>query len=216
MLVIIFIMIVFLAGLYFCMKYSPDRIFQEGFESNELKYPRCPNILIQNGSKIYLYNSKLAKIPGVNPLQFDNLEDYTEFMEWQRNQGIRCPVLYLQKTYDTQGQSVYKVRPGVTEPQGGLPPVIVNNQSVLRNPNPTKLIDAGRNDPPYNTNSMPSYDESSFYVGSTTPLDKMDETQNGLLYSPNAMDDNWGGAKFTQALVDRGYYADNEVAIRVA
>jgi hypothetical protein len=82
-------------------------------------------------------------------------------------------------------------------------------------PNPTKLIDAGRNDPPYNKNSMPSYDESSFYVGSTTPLDKMDETQDGLLYSPNPMDDNWGGAKFTQALVDRGYYADNEVAIRV-
>jgi hypothetical protein len=215
MLVIIFIIIVFLAGIYFCMKYSPDRIFQEGFESNAIKNPRCPNILIQNGSKIYLYNSKLAKIPGVNPLQFDNLEDYTEFMEWQRSQGIRCPILFLQKTYDTQGQSVYKVRPGVTEPQGGLPPAIVNNQSARRDPNPTKLIDAGRNDPPYNTNSMPSYDQSSFYVGATTPLDKMDETQDGLLYSPNAMDPNWGGAKFTQALVDRGYYADNEVAIRV-
>ena len=62
---------------------------------------------------------------------------------------------------------------------------------------------------------MPGYDQSSFYVGSTTPLDQMDETQEGLLYSPNPMDPNWGGAAFTQSLVDRGYYAGNEVNLRV-
>jgi hypothetical protein len=210
MLVIIFIIIVFLAGLYFCTKYSSVKIYEEGFENNALVKPRCPNILIQNGSKFYLYNSKLAKIPGVNPLQFDNLEEYTEFMEWQRSQNIRCPVLFLQKTYDTQGQSVYKVRPGVSEQQGGLPPSIVNDQSTYRDPNPTKLIDAGRNDPPYNVNSMPSYDQTSFYVGSTTPLDAMKHSEANMLYSDNAMDPNWGGADYTQALVDTGYYKDNK------
>jgi hypothetical protein len=29
------------------------------------------------------------------------------------------------------------------------------------------------------------------------------------------MDDNWGGAEFTQNLVDKGYYKDDEVQIYV-
>jgi hypothetical protein len=208
MLNLIFIIITFLAGIYFCMKHKPSKFLAEGFQvsSNEdVGKPnyRCPNVLIQADSQFFLYNSKLAKIPGVNPVQFNNLEEYTEFLDWQRSQGIRCPVLYLQKTYDAQGKPVYKVRPSVSELQGGLPPSGIH-------PNPTMLIDATRNDPPYNNNSYPAYDQSSFYVGSTTPLDQMDETQDGLLYSPNPMDPNWGGAEFTQALVDRGYYSGNK------
>ena len=57
---------------------------------------RCPNILIQKGPKYYLYNSNVAQVPGVNPIEFNNLEEYTEFLEWQRGAGIRCPVLYVQ------------------------------------------------------------------------------------------------------------------------
>ena len=34
-----------------------------------------------------------------------------------------------------------------------------------------------------------------------------------MLYSDNAMDPNWGGAKYTDALVSAGYYKDNEVSI---
>ena len=37
--------------------------------------PRCPNVLIQKGSKIYLYNTKIAEVPGVNPIMFNNLEE---------------------------------------------------------------------------------------------------------------------------------------------
>ena len=29
------------------------------------------------------------------------------------------------------------------------------------------------------------------------------------------MDPNWGGAQYTQSLIDQGYYRDNEVAISV-
>jgi len=29
------------------------------------------------------------------------------------------------------------------------------------------------------------------------------------------MDDNWGGAEYTQELVDEGYYKDNNVAIYI-
>lgn len=220
----IFIIIVFLAGIYFYTKSNSLQGRIEGFEdkNKELSQsnPRCPNILIQENSNFYLYNSKLAKIPGVNPVKFENLEDYTEFIKWQRSQGIRCPVLYLQKTYNTQGEPVYKIRPDVEEPQGGLPPTAPDHSlpdPPLTNqpPNPTQLIDAGRNDPPYNINSMPAYDPTSFYVGTVSPLDKMDETQDGLLYSPNPMDSNWGGHEFTQSLIDKGYYAGNEVSMRV-
>ncbi len=222
----------------------------EGYEnsSQNKSTPTCPDILIQKGNRFYLSNSKLAKVPGVNPIEFNNLEDYVEFTEWQRSKGVICPVLYLQKTYDAQGEAVYKIRPGVDDLQGGLPPSLSNqpkisaeipaltptqnptlpldqnqsqsqsqsqNQSQSKKPNPTLLVDATRNDQPYNTNSMPSYDTTSYYVGTTTPLDKMNEDQEHLLHSPDPMDPNWGGGDYTQSLVDKGYYAGNEVMLRV-
>jgi hypothetical protein len=220
--ILILILVTFLSGLYFCMNYSSSKAI-EGLTNNSNGQPRCPNILLQKNAKFYLYNSDVAMVPGVNPIEFDNLEDYTEFIEWQRSKGIRCPVLYLQNMIDAQGESVYKIRPNVLEPQGGLPPTNTTIPTILTGfktfptaPNPTLLVDATRNDYPYNTNSMPGYDETDFYVGSTTPLDKMqNEVEENMLYSPNPMDDNWGGQNYTQSLVDRGYYVGNEVEIAI-
>jgi hypothetical protein len=222
--------IVFLIGLYFYARTANPK-YSEGLINNN-SGPRCPNLLIQKGSRFYLYNSKLAQVPGVNPIEFDNLEDYTEFLEWQRSQNIRCPVLYLQETYDAQGNKVYKSRPSVSEPQAGLPPSasapigIASQQSPFMEssleqvgepayPNPTLLVDATRNDPPYNKNSYPAYDETDYYVGTTTPLDMMDVKQESANVSPNPMDPNWGGAEYTQYLVEKGYYDENNVAINV-
>jgi hypothetical protein len=231
-LITLLFLIVFFIGLYFYAKCS-DPKYYENF-MNHGKEVRCPNLLIQKGSRIYLYNSKLAQVPGVNPVEFENLEDYTEFLDWQRSQGIRCPVLYLQHSYDAQGNPVYKVRPSVSEPKGGLPPSTQGNMApgigssigdlikeeststnIMAPPNPTLLVDATRNDPPYNKNSYPAFDQTSYYVGTTTPLDKINAKEEHMLYSPNPMDDNWGGATFTQSLIDQGYYKDNEVSIRV-
>jgi hypothetical protein len=246
------ILLVFMLGIYFYAQcYNPKYI--DGF-TNQDKKPRCPNMLIQKGSRFYLYNSKLAQVPGVNPIEFDNLEDYTEFLDWQRSQGIRCPVLYLQYTFDAQGNPVYKVRPSVSEPQAGLPPSQpgisgsphpgINGSSPpvidassqpgiasssgntiyesslgtpdsLAYPNPTLLVDATKNDPPYNKNSYPAYDQSSYYVGTTTPLDNMNTQQQKSSVSANPMDSNWGGSSYTQGLVDKGYYKDNEVKISI-
>jgi len=200
--------IVFLIGLYFYAKYGGNKELMTNMK------PRCPNMLIQTGSKFYLYNSKLAKVPGVNPIEFNNLEEYTEFLDWQRSQNIRCPVLYLQQTYDTQGNSVYKVRPSVSEPQSGLPPSIASTKP-LSNPVPVPLLDATHDDKPYNKNSYPGYDATSHYVGQNTPLDAMNTTQKKASVSPNPMDENWGGAEYTQSLVDKGYYKDDEVSIYV-
>ena len=131
---------------------------------------RCPNILIQKGPKYYLYNSNVAQVPGVNPIEFNNLEEYTEFLDWQRGAGIRCPVLYVQNTYDIQGNRVYKIRPDVTEPQGGLPPTTPVPLPLKF----TKLVDAGQSDGPYNKNGYPAFDQSSYYVGATSFNDVFD------------------------------------------
>jgi len=218
--------LVFLIGLYFYAKCA-DPKYAEGYTNQNAK-PRCPNLLIQKDSKFYLYNSKLAQVPGVNPIEFDNLEDYTEFLDWQRSQGIRCPVLYLQATYDAQGNQVYKARPSVSDPQAGLPPSAaapmgvasqvppimessLGDPNALAYPNPTLLVDATKNDPPYNKGSYPPYDQTSYYVGTTTPLDMMNYEKAPV--SPDPMDPNWGGADYTQSLVDKGYYSQNEVQI---
>jgi len=222
------LILVFLIGLYFYAK-GTDFTYSlsEGFTQNTSQNPRCPNLLIQKGSRFYLYNSKLAQVPGVNPIEFDNLENYTEFLDWQRSQNIRCPVLYLQETYDAQGNKVYKTRPSVSEPQAGLPPSIASSsgEMILESnlgipdvpayPNPTLLVDATRNDPPYNVNSYPAHDQTDYYIGTTTPLDMMNVKQEQLPVSPDPMDPNWGGSEYTQNLVDKGYYGDNEVQIYV-
>jgi hypothetical protein len=204
-------LILFLGGLYFYIGYSGNSKMFEGLTNMDGEL-RCPNLLIQKGAKYYLYNSNVVPVPGVNPIQFNDLEEYTEFLEWQRGAGIRCPVLYVQHSYDPQGNPVYKVRPSVSELEGGLPP-------TTQVPLPLKftpLVDATRNDAPYNQGSYPAFDQTSYYVGSITPLDMIKNSEHNMLYSDNPMDPNWGGQDYTQALVDSGYYKGNEVNIKVA
>jgi hypothetical protein len=208
---VLFMIIIFLGGLYFYIYYSNNpKMLQEGLTTMNGEL-RCPNLLIQKGAKYYLYNSNIAQVPGVNPIEFNNLEEYTEFLEWQRGAGIRCPVLYVQNSYDAQGNRVYKVRPSVTELEGGLPPTTPVPLPLKF----TQLVDATRSDQPYNQNSYPAFDQSSYYVGSITPLDQIKNSDYNMLYSDNAMDPNWGGVGYTQALVDKGYYKENEVNIYV-
>ena len=210
------ILLVFLLGLYFVTNYQTI----EGFDtlSNKPSY-RCPNVLIQKGSAFFLFNTKLAKIPGVNPLRFNSLDEYTEFTDWQRSQGIRCPILYVQESYDAQGNQVYKARPSPTNMQGGLPDLMPGDTDLPPTdkilPPFTKLTDATRGNPPFNSNTYPAYDQQNQDIGLETPLDKMFHDKTGKV-SPNPMDSNWGGGQYTQALVDQGYYADNEVSIMIA
>jgi len=223
------LILVFLIGLYFYAK-NGDTKYSEGFTVDTPRKPKCPDMLIQKGSRFYLYNSKLTQVPGVNPIEFENLEDYTEFLDWQKSQNIKCPVLYLQETYDAQGNRVYKSRPSVSEPQAGLPPSanppvgIASQVPPLMEsslepvgdeayPNPTLLVDATRNDPPYNSQSYPSHDPSNYYIGTTTPLDMTNVKQEKAPISPDPMDPNWGGSAYTQSLVDKGYYKENEVSL---
>ena len=229
---ILILFIILLLALVLCSFLGGSK-YSEGFTVDTPRKPKCPDMLIQKGSRFYLYNSKLTQVPGVNPIEFENLEDYTEFLDWQKSQNIKCPVLYLQETYDAQGKRVYKARPSVSEPQSGLPPSanppvgIASQVPPLMEsslepvgeeayPNPTLLVDATRNDPPYNSQSYPSHDPSNYYIGTTTPLDMMNVKQEKAPISPDPMDPNWGGSAYTQSLVDKGYYKENEVSLYIS
>ena len=188
---------IFIIGLYFVT--TPPKQ-TDGFNGT-----RCPNVLLQERSKLKLLNTRIAEIPGVNPIQFDNLNEYVDFIRWQRSQGIRCPVLYLQQAFDAQNTPVYKARPDPENTHAGAQDFNVitgeyaESETVTVTGDTTKLLDATRDDPPYNTNSFPSYDPDNQNIGVDTPLDKMFNSSEGGL-SANAMDTTWGGRDYANSI----------------
>lgn len=198
---IIPIVAVFLLGLYYYTNYSRPLI--EGFGVSD-----CPNLLIQKGKKIYLKNTQKAEVPGVNPIVFKNLEEYVEFLEWQKSQNIKCPVLYLKREYDAQDNEVYKVRPDMVEMHGGgqsTPPGIHLGKTESTIEDSGKQI-VGQHQP---------FDPMDQDQGMNSPLDKLFNVEEGSGKSANPMDSNWGGTQYTQKQVDKGRYKGNEVAIYV-
>lgn len=190
---------------------------EEGFETGAtatggggdfatMNNDRCPNILIQHGSEIFLYNSKVEKVPGVNPIRFKSLDDYSEFMDWLQGRGIRCPILFLQYSYDAQGQAVYKMRPSPTDLQGGLSP------NMPYSPAPAALVqmmDASRDNPPFNNQMYDGFDPLNFNMGDYTTHDAAFRAKEiTSKYSDNPMDANWGGIRYSESAVASGIYAD--------
>lgn len=189
--------ILFLAGLYFIFNYNTRSVI-ENFETSS----NCPNVLLEKDGKFLLYNSSKMEVPGVNPVQFNNLEEYTEFVSWLRGNGIKCPVLFAKQTYTTQGDKSYKICPSGDPDICGLP------QTQL--PTVSKLIDAG-----HNKGSMPGFDPNNQYVGDYTPLDKMYNEGEKQKLSANPMDNNWGGVKYAQESVYKGDYSGDQVSVYV-
>lgn len=182
----------FLIGLLFCSSYKHSDVV-ETFESGA---NQCPNVLIQKGDKLLLLNTKKAKVPGINPIYFNNLEEYTEFVQWQQAMKIKCPILYFQQTYTTQGEKGFRMLPDPVEKQAGLP----SSHVAQRQP----LYDAGHDDPPYNKNSYPGADPEDQNIGVYTPLDKIYHSRK--MPSDSAMDTNWGGVGATMQSIDQGVY----------
>lgn len=183
-----------------------DTAAAQSVADNALHTNRCPNILVQHGSEIFLYNSKVEKVPGVNPIRFKSLDDYSEFMEWLRGRGIRCPVLFLQYSYDAQGNPVYKMRPSPVDLQGGL------SANVPYSPAPAALVqmmDASRDNPPFNNQMYDGFDPLNFNMGDYTAHDAAFRAKElSMTYSDNPMDANWGGRQYTESVVASGAYID--------
>jgi hypothetical protein len=170
----------------------------EGFTSS-----MCPDILKYKGDKIHLYNSKVVKVPGANPVIFDNLEDYIQYLKWQRSRNVKCPVLLLQKMYDAQGN--LKIQDGneINKNDTRFKQKISRQYDSL-------IVDATRNNDIYNRNSYPSYDQTPYYVGVKTPLDLINNNIKNSDKSLSAMESNWVGGVKTVDSREMGKYLMNK------
>jgi hypothetical protein len=216
------LIIVFLIGLYFYAKTSNPK-YAEGLTNNSNSSgQRCPDLLVQKGSRFYLYNTKLAEVPGVNPIEFENLEDYTEFLAWQKSQNISCPVLVLQSSFDTQGHEIYKLRPSVTDTQGGLNPLaspkvdapnastnLIQNHGQQQGQTQGQTQGQQQNTTATLQSSGVTEDSPSDKNNTNKKKKKTKKADDAL--SPDAMEENWGGTVFTQKAIDNGDFSGNYV-----
>jgi hypothetical protein len=171
-------------------------------ENNDNISKRCPNMLIEKDGRYALFNNDLAVVPGVNPIEFSSLDEYSEFLDWQKSQKINCPILYLQYTTDTQNNDLIQVKPSIFENDGGVPykDVISFGKENEEYYEKNKMYDATKDSTPksdhkYNTNMFQGYD---------TPLDKLYNSSSDK--SANPMDTNWGGKKYTESRIKAGDY----------
>lgn len=223
---ILVIVIIIMLGMHYCMTMSSEKVV----EPFTKRSPICPDVLIQKDGKIVLFASNLQTVPGVNPLVFDNLEDYVEFIKWQRSNGITCPVLFLQNTHNAQGGTEYRVRPDIQDPQGGLAPSLPNGNppdlTQLNGVNETSYFKQGGGsitgekalntgpqtmnyvnaEPNEGDNDIQGMTQSSFYQGTITPMDEQLAKQKALEQSPSAMDTSWAGKEYTNSLIESGAY----------
>ena len=156
----IFIIFMIIFGIYFIAKPR-----NESFISAE-----CPNTMIKDGNKILLYNPNYAKIPGVNPIQMNSLEDYEQYVEWQRANKLSCPILHLEKVFDTQGSEMYQINSSFNNDNcsGGLNHSL---PTVRQTPDLGKIIDASLDNSPYNSNQFPAYDKQDQDIGRSNIID---------------------------------------------
>jgi hypothetical protein len=140
----------FIWGLLFVIR-QPIEEVNESFVGDN-----CQTTLIKDGNNILLFDSTKATVPGVNPIKLKNLDQYKEYIRWQRANHIRCPILHLEKVYTTQGSEMYEIRQNFIE----------NNNEIGSNieyidSNKKKCNDATLNHPPFNMNQFPAYDKEN-------------------------------------------------------
>ena len=193
---LITIIVAFSIGLFFCLRYKSEDLL-ENFQG----MGQCPDMLVKKGKELHLINTKKALIPGVNPIKFNSLEDYAEYVKWSKKVGIKCPILYYEQTYNTQNERGFRLLDDPINPSAGLP----SNLPAPRQPAQTQMLtDANRDDPPYNENNFSGFDADNQYIGVKTPLDNITlQQENGSL---STMDSNWVGGHGTQKAINSGKF----------
>ena len=183
---------------------STDESGAEGFLNiNKLfKGPdNCPDEIIHREDGIYLYNTSKLEKPGINPIIFQKLDEYLNYVRMLRSKNINCPILYYRETYTTQNEKKYNLIPELS--------TTLPEQPV------TKLYDANRSpNSIFNANTYPGFDPQDQYIGLNTPLDKMFNEREKI--SDNPMDANWGGRNFSDRAIRSGKYRGDEVIMEVA
>ena len=194
-------------GLYY---YINSYKYYEPLENNtNTPSAQCPNMLIEKDGKYHLFNSNKKIESGVNPITFNNLEDYTKFIEWQNNKNISCPILYLQYSTDTQNNELIQVKSSIFENEGGLPSKIKDYLNKDNN-DENQILDATKdNNSVFNTNMFNGFDSQNQDIGADTPLDKIFHQPGNK--SVNPMDPHWGGKNYTLDAVNNGEFEERYV-----
>lgn len=120
-LLLVLVLLAFLSGLYvYAYKGTMDfemliadtpaasLPLQEGLQSMEDKTAKCPNVLVKDGEYLLLYNS--TDTHNEMPIMFRDLDEYVNYIRQQRANGLHCPVLFLQKENDSQGNDVFRIQ----------------------------------------------------------------------------------------------------------
>ena len=215
---LIILLLIFIFGLYFYLN-SYNNVELEPFTNKDDKDETkdksvessnpCYNMLIEKDGKFVLYNSKMPNKDGYNPLEFNNLDEYVEFVEKQKNMNKQCPVLYLQYTTDAQNKDLIVIKPSLFENNGGL-----NSTPVVDKNETNNMLDASLDSNPskevkFNNNMYSGFDQHNQSIGLETPLDKIFNESSKV--SRNPIDPHWGGKQYTEKAVNRGDYKDREV-----
>jgi hypothetical protein len=131
----------------------------------------CHNLIEERNGKIHVYNSNSEIIPGLNPLEFKNLEEYKKYMDWKKKDGSDCPVLYIKRKYTTQNQLGYQVTQDPSSdkiytkpPEDETTHHKKNNSNIDYERNITKsdLI---------SDNGLPGFDPTDQDIGKKNPID---------------------------------------------
>ena len=201
----IFVLVLFVLGIALCLNPAVNKENMENMLSDEVPLERvsvetenCPNLLIRSENKLYLHNTTKPR-SDTNPIVFDDLEGYLEYLKNQRKEDIRCPVLFLQEENNAQGKTVYRMRPGPTNMAQGVPT------------EPVEVADGSRDRPPYNQKQFAGFDPHGFHIGEYTEIDQIHDSTSKAPVSDNPMDSNWGGVEFSRVAVESGKYEDREV-----
>lgn len=201
---LVFLIFTFLLGLYVTTFWNVN-VNVENMENND-----CPNLLIQKGNMLLLYNKNKPEDEN-NPIPFFNLDEYINYLEIQKEKGIECPALFLQQSNNAQGEDVYKIHSSPFDLQNGLETDKDANGESNENTGVIQRADASRDNPPYNDNQYNGFDPHGQYIGQYTNIDAIHDSTNQKKISDNPMDSKWAGITYTQQMVDSGKYADREI-----
>lgn len=193
--IVIIVIIIFILGVLNNVMYSRKDVI-EGYKG----VSTCPNLLVKKEGKYLLINTNAKQIPGVNPIEFKSLDEYSKFIGYQKEKGIRCPILYYEEAYDAQSNRGYRQYSDPLDKKGG---VASHKEEVGYREPDIMLTDANRDNPPYNQNNYAGYDGDDQEIGVVTPLDNVKSPYNP---SPNPMAKNWGGHEYTDQMLKMGVF----------
>ena len=93
-----------------------ERVSTSGSLSNvatAIDYNICVTASKDGGTSLVNKTSiiSLDSVSSDNFIEFNNLDEYVEFVESQKNMNKNCKVLYLQYTTDTQNNDLIQVKP---------------------------------------------------------------------------------------------------------